>query len=164
MSPEPRGALPLPTARWERSWGEVCGYSLKRTLRVVKLMVFPALPVSIAAMLLVNAGWFKEALTALNYLALPPEALGAISVCLANPVAAYAMLGDLLHQGVLDQRLVLLTLLLANFATSLRYILAHRLAYHVGLFGSRLGLAVTFVGALLRLGWTGVFIGLLLIL
>ncbi|MEW6727426.1 MAG: nucleoside recognition domain-containing protein [Bacillota bacterium] len=163
LRPGSADSAPVPATNRERPLRDVFGHCIKRTVYVLRRMVLLALPVSIAAMLLVNAGWFKEMLGSLDNVPLPPAALTAIPVCLANPVAAYAMLGDLLQQGVLNPHLTLLTLMLANFVTSLRYILAHRLPYYVGLFGSRLGLEITAVGALLRLGWTGVFIVLLFI-
>ncbi|MBE0466147.1 MAG: hypothetical protein IBX71_02840, partial [Candidatus Desulforudis sp.] len=154
---------PLPGAGRERPWPEVFRECLKRTVWVVKRMVLLALPVSIAALLLIDTAWFQDLMESFPGLGLPPEALAAIPVCFANPVAAYAMLGDLLTREILSPRLVLLTLLLANLVTSLRYILAHRLPYYTGLFGIGLGLQITFAGALLRLGWTAVFIAVLFI-
>lgn len=153
----------LPETSRERPWPEVLRECLKRTVWVLKRMVLLALPVSIAVLLLIETDWFKNLMSTFSGLALPPEALTAIPVCFANPVAAYALLGDLLARDVLSPRMVLLTLMLANLATSLRYILAHRLPYYTGLFGIRLGLQITFAGALLRLGWTAVFIALLFI-
>lgn len=145
----------------KQPWRDVLIRCLKQTYFVLKRMVVLALPISIAALLLVNSGVLNGITDSFGGLMLPSEAITAIPVCLANPVAAYAMLGDLLQREMLNQRLVLLTLLLANLLTSLRYILAHRLPYYMGIFGVRMGLKITAVGALLRLGWTGFFIFLL---
>lgn len=147
--------------REKPAWREVLQRCLEQTFFVLKRMVLLALPISIAAMVFVNSRALKNLPDSFMGFALPPEALTAIPVCLANPMAAYAMLADLLQQELLDFRLTLLTLLMANFVTSLRYILAHRLPYHMGIFGARMGLQITAVGALLRLGWTAFFIALL---
>lgn len=158
------GTEPAPVAAGEsKPWRDVLIRCLERTYFVLKRMVLLALPISMVALLLVNSGVFNGLTDSLGGLVLPSEAITAIPVCLANPVAAYAMLGDLLHRELLNPRLTLLTLLLANLFTSLRYILAHRLPYYMGIFGVRMGLKITAVGALLRLGWTGFFIVLLLV-
>jgi len=157
------GTEPAPVAAGEsKPWREVLVRCVKLTCFVLKRMVLLALPISIVALLLVNSGVFNNLTDSLGGLVLPSEAITAIPVCLANPVAAYAMLGDLLHRELLNPRQTLLTLLLANLFTSLRYILAHRLPYYMGIFGVRMGLKITTVGALLRLGWTGFFIVFLL--
>ncbi|MFZ5648923.1 MAG: nucleoside recognition domain-containing protein [Bacillota bacterium] len=147
--------------REKPSWREVMRRCLEQTFFVLKRMILIALPVSVAVLVFVNSGILKNLPGSFIGFALPPEALTAIPVCLANPVAAYAMLADLLQRDILDFRLTLLTLLMANFVTSLRYILTHRLPYHMGIFGAGMGLRVTAVGALLRLGWTVFFIAIL---
>lgn len=147
--------------REKPAWREALRRCLRQTVFVLKRMVLFALPVSIAALVFVNSGILKNLPDSFMGFVLPPEALAAIPVCLANPMAAYAMIADLLQREILDFRLTLLTLLMANFVTSLRYILAHRLPYHMGIFGARMGLRITAVGTLLRLGWTAFFIAVL---
>ena len=95
---------------------------------------------------------------------LPPEALAVIPLELANPMAAYIVLADLMDAGILDFKLALLTLLVGHLPVSLRYIITHRLPYYSGIFGPVMSVKVISVSAGLQLGLTVLMILALVLL
>ncbi len=137
--------------------------SVNSSTRLLKRLVAIGLPVSIIAIVFIDMGVFDGLPQYLDWLPLPPEALAIIPLKLANPMAAYITLADLMDAGILDFKLALLTLLVANAFLSLRYIFAHRLPYYFGIFGPALGLKITSVSAGLRLGLTCLMIAVLVL-
>lgn len=146
----------------------VIGTALKRSvnssLSLLKRIVVIALPVSIVAFVLIDQGLFNALPGYLSWMPLPPEALVVIPLELANPMAAYIMIADLMDAGILDFKLALLTLLVGNILVSLRYILTHRLPYYSGIFGPVMSVKVISVSAGLQLGLTTLMILALMLL
>ncbi len=132
--------------------------SVKSSINLLKRLMIVGLPVSIVAIALINIGIFDALPKYLGWMPLPPEALAIIPLKIANPMAAYITLADLMKTGILDFKLALLTLLIASAFVSLRYIFAHRLPYYFGIFGPVVGVKITSVSATLRLGLTGLMI------
>ena len=123
-----------------------------------------ALPVSIMAFVLIDLGIFDALPMYLGWMPIPPEALAVIPLGLANPMAAYITLADLMDAGILDFKLALLTLMVGHILVSLRYILAHRLPYYSGIFGPVMSVKVISVSAGLQLGLTVLMILALVLL
>lgn len=146
----------------------VLGTALKRSvnssLLLLKRIVVIALPVSIVAFVLIDLGLFDALPGYLGWMPIPPEALAVIPLELANPMAAYIVLADLMDAGIIDFKLALLTLLVGNLLVSLRYILTHRLPYYSGIFGPVMSVKVISVSAGLQLGLTVLMILALVLL
>jgi len=132
--------------------------SAKSSISLLKRLMIIGLPVSIVAIILIDLGIFDALPIYLGWLPLPPEALAIIPLQIANSMAAYITLADLMRTGTLDFKSTLLTLLVANVFTSLRYLFGHRLPYYFGIFGTVVGMKITSVVATLRLGLTGLMI------
>lgn len=132
--------------------------SVKSSMKLLKRLMIIGLPVSILAFVLIDTGIFDTLPQYFGWMPLPPEALAIIPLKIANPMAAYITLADLMDTGILDFKLALLTLLVASAFLSLRYIFAHRLPYYLGIFGPKLGVKITSVSTALRLGLTGLMI------
>ncbi|AGK60931.1 Uncharacterized protein conserved in archaea [Archaeoglobus sulfaticallidus PM70-1] len=117
----------------------------KRSKRTLKRYVAIALPITIVAFVLLDVGLINFDLP----LPLPPEALAIIPLRIANPLAAYAALSEIMDTITFKQALIVL--LVASPIGSLRYIFAHRLPYYVGLFGVDLGTKIVLVGGVIRI-------------
>lgn len=137
--------------------------SVKSSMSLLKRISIMGLPISIIAFVLIDTGIFDTLPQYLSWMLLPPEALAIIPLHLANPMAAYITLADLMKKGILDFKLALLTLLVTSSFVSLRYIFAHRLPYYIGIFGPAVGMRITSVSATLRLGLTGLMIFVLML-
>lgn len=137
--------------------------SVKSSMSLLKRISIMGLPISIIAFVLIDTGIFDTLPQYLSWMLLPPDALAIIPLHLANPMAAYITLADLMKKGILDFKLALLTLLVTSSFVSLRYIFAHRLPYYIGIFGPAVGMRITSVSATLRLGLTGLMIFVLML-
>lgn len=126
--------------------------STKSSISLLRRVMIIGLPISIVAIIIIDMGIFDTLTIYLSWLHLPPEALAIIPLQIANSMAAYVTLADLMRTGTLDFKSALLTLLVANFFSSLRYLFGHRLPYYFGIFGSMIGMKITWVIATLRLG------------
>ncbi len=138
--------------------------SVNSSLHLLKRIVVIALPVSIMAFVIIDLGVFSALPGYLGWMPLPPEALAVIPLELANPMAAYITLADLMDAGILDFKLALLTLLVGHLLVSLRYIITHRLPYYSGIFGPVMSVKVISVSAGLQLGLTVMMILALVLL
>jgi hypothetical protein len=132
--------------------------SAKSSISLLKRLMIIGLPISIVAITLIDLGIFDALPIYLGWLPLPPEALAIIPLQIANSMAAYVTLADLMRTGTLNFKSTLLTLLVANVFTSLRYLFGHRLPYYFGIFGTVVGMKIISVIATLRLGLTGLMI------
>lgn len=128
--------------------------SIKSSTRLLKQFIVIALPVSIIAFILIDMGIFDGLPQQLDWIPLPPESLTIIPLQIANPMASYIMLADLMNTGLLDFKLALLTLLIAGVFVGFRYIFAHSLPYYSGIFGPILGTRIILISAVLQLGLT----------
>ncbi len=126
--------------------------STKNSINLLRRLMTIGLPVSIIAIVLIDMGSFEKLDVYLYWLPLPSEALATIPLQIANSMAAYVTLADLMKSGTLDFKSTLLTLLVANVFTSLRYLFAQRLPYYFGIFDVRMGMKIVSLIATLRLG------------
>ena len=126
--------------------------SIMSSMGILKRILLIALPASIIAFILMDAGAFGALPRYLDWIPLlPPESLGAIAVQFANEMAGYAMIAGFMDSGILDFRGVLLTLLVADILVSFKYIFIFVLPYYYGLFGHKLGTEIVVISTGLRL-------------
>lgn len=128
--------------------------SVLNSVNLIKRVLLFAFPVSILVFVLIDFGIFDAFSYYLAWMPVPPEALATVPLVVANPMAAYITVADLMNAEVLDFKLALLTLLTGNLLISARYIFTHRLPYYSGIFGPVLSLKIISLSAGLRLGFT----------
>jgi hypothetical protein len=129
--------------------------SLHQSSAVVLRLLKITVPVTWATFCLVEWGLFDRLTQWMAgwslRLPLPPEGLGVVAAKFANHVAAYTIASNLLAQGLLDGRQLLVVLLVADILasiTGLRFLIP----YYLGIYGPRLGTELMILSTVLRQG------------
>lgn len=127
------------------------GRSKKTLGRILGVMI----PTTIVVFILIDMGLFDALATHLQaiseYLPVPASGLPIIAAQFASKIAAYTIAGNMLTEGILSSRDIVVTLLVGKILSSITTI--RILApYYMGIFGPRLGLKVMLLSALLREG------------
>ena len=127
--------------------------SLSRSQKTLRRILAMFIPITIIVFILIGFGVFKAIAEHLSGVAgsfpVPPEGLPVIVAQLASQVAAWTVAGNLLFEGILNSKQIILTLLAGSVLSSVVE-LRHSIPYHFGIFGVRLGAQILITATLLR--------------
>ncbi len=128
--------------------------SFSETVSLLKRIIKVTIPVTILVYTLIEAGVFKYIALKIQFMALwfriPVEGLTIVAAYFGNYTAAYTVAGNLLTDGILTQKEIIITLLTAKVLASIFFAVRHSTPYYIGIFGSGLGLKITVLNTLLR--------------
>ncbi|MDI6730625.1 MAG: hypothetical protein QMD06_03690 [Candidatus Altarchaeum sp.] len=124
--------------------------SKKTIIKIFKLMI----PITIVVFILIDIGVFKAFANYLSgvvgYFPIPSEGLVVIAVQFANNIVAWTIAGNLLSEGVLSSKDVVLTLMVGCVLSEIVNI-RHAVPYYVGIFGAKLGMQMLVIAMGLRI-------------
>ena len=140
--------------------------SITRSKKTLGGILVVMIPTTIVVFILIDLGLFDALALHLKaiseYLPVPASGLPIIAAQFASKIAAYTIAGNMLTEGILSSRDIVITLLVGKILSSITSI--RILApFYMGIFGPRLGLKIMLLSALLREGIL-IVITLLLIL
>ncbi|HID28279.1 MAG TPA: nucleoside recognition protein [Methanosarcinales archaeon] len=131
--------------------------SVNNSKKTIKRILYTTIPITVMVFILINLGIFKILALYLSgaatYFPIPAEGLTIIATQFANNVAAYTVAGNLLSQGILNSKEIILTLLTGDVLStvvSLRFLLP----YYLGIYGPKIGTQIMILSTLLRLSVT----------
>jgi len=124
--------------------------SKKTIIKILKLMI----PITIIVFILIDIGVFDMLAGYLSgvaeYFPIPVEGLGIIAAQFANSIAAWTIAGNLLSEGVISSKDVVLTLLVGNVLSDIVNI-RHSIPYYLGIFGAKLGMQILGIATVIRI-------------
>lgn len=104
--------------------------------------------------LLVETGVFRfisgHILFFTNIFPIPVEGLGIVAAYMGHYVAAYTMAGNIITQGVLTEKEIILTLMTAKVFGSIFFAVRHSIPYYVGIYGTRTGMKLMSINTSVR--------------
>lgn len=129
--------------------------SLHQSKSMVQRLIIITVPVTWITFMLVEWGLFDRLTQLLAgwsvQLPLPSEGLGVIAARFANHVASYTIASNLLRQGLLGGREVIVVLMVGDILatlTGLRFLIP----YYLGIYGPRIGTELMIISTILRQG------------
>ncbi|MCL7411597.1 MAG: nucleoside recognition protein [Methanosarcinaceae archaeon] len=129
--------------------------SITRSKKTLARILVVMIPTTIVVFILIDLGLFDTLglyLQAISeYLPVPASGLPIIAAQFASKIAAYTIAGNMLTEGILSSRDIIVTLMVGKILSSVTTIRVLA-PYYMGIFGPRLGLKVMFLSALLREG------------
>ncbi len=122
--------------------------------KTAKRILFSTVPTTFIVFLLIAAG-FLDVLTSqlggiANYFPIPPAGLSIVVAQFANFLAAQTIAGNLLSQGILSSREILLALLVGDVLSSITTIFRILMPYYVGIFGFKIGMEIMILSTAIR--------------
>jgi len=124
--------------------------SKKTIIRILKLMI----PITIIVFILIDIGVFEMLAGYLSgaagYFPIPPEGLGVIAAQFANSIAAWTIAGNLLSEGIMSSKDVVLTLMVGTVLSEIVNI-RYSIPYYTGIFGAKLGMQILVIATGLRI-------------
>jgi len=124
--------------------------SKKTIIKILKLMI----PITIIVFILIDIGVFEMLAGYLSgaagYFPIPSEGLMVIAAQFANSIAAWTIAGNLLSEGVLSSKDVVLTLMVGSVLSEIVNI-RYSIPYYVGIFGAKLGMQILMIATGLRI-------------
>lgn len=134
--------------------GEAFKASIKNSKKMIKRVLILFIPITLIIFILIDVGVFEVLADNLSgiasYFPVPVEGLPIIAIQFANEIAAYPVARDLLSQGVLTSRDVVLTLLIGDVLSSIVK-LRFSIPYYLGIFGMKLGTQILAISTMLRI-------------
>ncbi|CEG11736.1 conserved membrane hypothetical protein [groundwater metagenome] len=136
---------------WIKEAFEISLRNSKKTIvRISKLMI----PITIIVFILIDIGVFKALANYLSgiagYFPIPSEGLAVIATQFANNIVAFTIAGNLLSEGVLSSKDVVLTLMVGSVLSEIVHI-HHSIPYYTGIFGVKLGMQILVIATGLRI-------------
>lgn len=127
--------------------------SLSRSQKTLRRILAIFIPITIIVFTLIDLGVFEAIADYLSGIVgsfpVPPKGLPVIAAQLASPVAAWTVAGNLLFDGILNSKQIILTLLVGSVLSSIVE-LRYSIPYYFGIFGARLGVQILVTATLLR--------------
>jgi hypothetical protein len=128
--------------------------SLMTSTRTIKRIIFSTVPTTFVVFLLIGVG-FLDVLTShlsaiASYFPVPAEGLSIIVAQFANFLAAQTIAGNLLSQGILSSREIILALLVGDILSSILTIFRILMPYYVGIFGFKIGMQIMILATAIR--------------
>lgn len=118
--------------------------SIEGSIPTIKRILKITIPVTFLTYLLVETGVFRfisgHILFFTNIFPIPVEGLGIVAAYMGHYVAAYTMAGNIITQGVLTEKEIILTLMTAKVFGSIFFAVRHSIPYYVGIYGTRTGM------------------------
>jgi len=140
--------------------------SLRNSKKTMWRILIVTIPLTFIVFILIDIGIFKILADYLKgiteYFPIPAEGLPIIAAQFANTVAAWTIAGNLLSQGVLNSREIILTLLVGNILSSIIK-LRFSIPYYFGIFGTKLGSKILAISTILRILIILMIIGILVV-
>ena len=138
--------------------------SLRRSQKTLRRILLMIIPITIIIFILIDLGVFNAIADCLSgiagYLPIPPEGLPIIAAQFANVVAAWTIAGNLLFDGILNSKEIILTLLVGTVLSSIVE-LRYSIPYYLGIFGAKLGVQILVTATVLRMIITILMVALL---
>lgn len=143
-----------PCSKNERSrFGDALKNSFRQAGCMIKRLLLITVPVTLCIFALMELGIFEKLTHYLRgltqYLPIPAESLAVVAAKFGNHVAAYTISSNLLSEGILTGRQVILVLLISDVLasiTGLRYLIP----YYMGIYGPRMGAELLFISTFMR--------------
>ncbi|HEY9205784.1 MAG TPA: nucleoside recognition domain-containing protein [Candidatus Methanoperedens sp.] len=138
-------------------------FSLAPLERIIPTMIVAA----IIVFQLIDIGFFDvisaylKDIPVLKYL--PPQGLPVIAAWFASNIGAYTIAGNLLAEGIMSSREIVITLLVGRVLSSIVR-LRFTVPYYTGIFSPKLGMQVMLLSTLMQEGLTVIVIILLAVL
>jgi hypothetical protein len=128
--------------------------SIKGSIPTIKRILKITIPVTFLTYLLVETGVFRfisgHILFFTNIFPIPVEGLGIVAAYMGHYVAAYTMAGNIITQGVLTEKEIILTLMTAKVFGSIFFAVRHSIPYYVGIYGTRTGMKLMSINTSVR--------------
>jgi len=128
--------------------------SIKNSLPTIKRILKITIPVTFLTYLLVETGMFRfiseHILFFTKIFPIPVEGLGIVAAYMGHYVAAYTMAGNVITQGVLTEKEIILTLMTAKVFGSIFFAVRHSIPYYVGIYGTRTGIRLMSINTSVR--------------
>ncbi|OQX20150.1 MAG: nucleoside recognition protein [Candidatus Altiarchaeales archaeon A3] len=129
---------------------EICLRTSKKTIiKILKLMI----PITIIVFILIDIGVFDMLAGYLSgaagYFPIPADGLPVIAAQFANSIAAWTIAGNLLSEGVISSKDVVLTLMVGSVLSEIVNI-RHSIPYYLGIFGAKFGMLILVIATVLR--------------
>lgn len=126
--------------------------SIKSSMKTIKRILIMTIPITFIVFILIDFGVFDILADYLSgtsvYFPIPIEGIGIIAAQLANSVAAWTIAGNLLSNGILTSKDVVLTLLIGNVLSSISQ-LRFTIPYYLGIFGPKIGTQILIISTIL---------------
>jgi len=128
--------------------------SLKKSKKTIKRILVLTIPITFIVFILIDLGVFEIIADHLSgivrYFPIQAEGLPVIAAQFANRIAAYTIAGNLLSEGILNPKDIILTLLVGNVLSSIVQ-LRFTIPYYFGIFGTKLGTQILAISTGLRI-------------
>ncbi len=124
------------------------------TMVVVAIFVFQLIDIGFFDMISV----YMKDIPVLKYL--PPQGLPVIAAWFASNIGAYTIAGNLLTEGIMSSREIVITLLVGRVLSSIVR-LRFTIPYYTGIFSPKLGMQIMLLSTLMQEGLTVIVIVLL---
>ncbi|MFN3528167.1 MAG: nucleoside recognition protein, partial [Candidatus Altarchaeaceae archaeon] len=119
--------------------------SLQKSRETLKKIILRIVPTTFAVFMLIDIGFFKILADYLSGIAgffpIPSEGISIIVGQIADRVVGYTIAGNLLSQGILNTKEIILTLLIGHILSSLPH-LRITIPYYFGIFGPKDGIEI----------------------
>ncbi|PKP54432.1 MAG: nucleoside recognition protein, partial [Candidatus Altiarchaeales archaeon HGW-Altiarchaeales-3] len=128
--------------------------SIKNSKKMIKRILIMIIPITFIVFILIDIGVFDIFAGYLSgvtrYFPIPVEGLGVIAAQFAKSIAAWTIAGNLLSEGVLTSKEVILTLLFGSILVTVMEF-KHSIPYYLGIFGAKLGTQLVIISIILRI-------------
>lgn len=128
--------------------------SIKGTVPSLKRILKITIPVTFITYILLEAGFFKlisqKIVFFTKFFPVPIEGIGIVAAYIGHYVAAYTMAGNIMAEGGLSQKEIILTMMTAQVFGSILFTVRHSIPYYVGIYGTRTGMKLMMINTSTR--------------
>lgn len=128
--------------------------SLKNSEKPLKRMLIMIISITIIIFILIDLGVFETLANYLygvaKYFPIPSEGLPIIAAQLASPMIAWIIAGNLLNEGILSSKDIVLALLIGQVMATIIIAIRFLVPHYFGIFGIKLGAVILTIATVLR--------------
>lgn len=128
--------------------------SIKGTIPSIKRILKITIPVTFVTYILLEAGFFKllsqKIVFFTEFFPVPLEGIGIVAAYMGHYVAAYTMAGNVMAEGILSQKEIILTIMTAQIFGSIIFAVRHSFPYYVGIYGAKTGMKLMMINTSMR--------------